>query len=132
MKKLEDKIIDKVYVFETKKTLLGTLIKIVSVCLLLAATVSFALVVIKTLSEQETLSVIDIFQENVQAIHTYLLDVIYVIFVETPKLHLLFFVIGLLVLVIILWTVAKNARKIGNKIRSLTIYWSRKKHPLLS
>ena len=117
MKKLEDKIIDRVYVFETKKTLLSAVIKIVSIGMLVIATSTFALVIIETLNEKETFSVIDIFQENLQAVHTYLLDVVYVFFVEIPKLHALFFIVGLFVLVAVLWVFVKNMTRIRNKVR---------------
>jgi len=128
MKKLEDKIIDRVYVFETKKTLLSAVIKIVSIGMLVIATSTFALVIIETLNEKETFSVIDIFQENLQAVHTYLLDVVYVFFVEIPKLHALFFIVGLFVLVAVLWVFVKNMTRIRNKVRSLLRYWNRKPH----
>ncbi|MFA6005690.1 MAG: hypothetical protein WC775_04365 [Patescibacteria group bacterium] len=126
MKKLEDKILNKVYVFETKKTFMSAMVKIMSVCMLLVATGTFAYMIIQTFIERETMSVIDIFQENMQALHTYILDVAYVILIETPQPHMAFFIIGIVALFITLWVFIRNRSRISNKIRSLVRYWGRK------
>lgn len=124
MKKLEDKIINKVYVFETKRTLLNALVKIISVGTLFFATSFVAVLLLQTLIEKETFSAIDIFQEDIQTMNTYIVDTLYVLIVEIPKIDLFLLMLGCSAIVLAFWVLFKNLPRIKNKIRSLFGYWS--------
>ncbi len=127
MKTLEDKILKKVYRFETKKTL-GFLISRIIVLLLLSLTaVIFIQAIGEIYYEERAFDLLALFQEDSEVVRKYFADTLYVFYLETPKV--LFFILILLAVffLVVLLTVVKNYRKIINRIRSFVhIYFPKR------
>lgn len=126
MKTLEDKILKRVYRFETKKTL-GFLISRIIVLIVLSLT---AIIFIQTIGEiyyeERAFDLLTLFQEDSEVVRKYFADTLYIFYLETPKLLLLILFLLVVVFLVVLLTVVKNYRKIMNKIRSLMHFFSSK------
>ncbi len=120
MKNLEEKIIKKVYFFETKNILM----KLVFFLLLLIVGIFFGLAIYWQLSEQRAWDMLQIFQEDISVIREYLNQVMADIFQETPKIPLFFFVLFIFFLVFFLLIFIRNFRKLKKKTQSIIKFWT--------
>lgn len=126
MKKLEKEIIEKVYKYETRKTIFEVVLRLVFILFLAFAGLIFGQILFQALTEQKTLDVFEIFTEDIQIIKEYWGDVIAVLYEETPKLTLFIFLILVALLLGALLTLILNFEKIINRIKSLIRYWLRR------
>lgn len=99
---LDKKIIDRVYQYEKKRTLLTVFKYFFFITIFLIFLIILLTIIYNTLKEQETLDLFDIFQENYVVIKSYIWDVLQLVYEESPKflivLTLSFFVLLLLML----------------------------------
>lgn len=123
MKNLEDKILKKVYQFEANRTLFLISLELVSILLLVLALVVFGQVIIEILVEQKTLDLFQLFGEDFEAIRRYFFDTVYILYLEVPKILLLFWLLFLASLSFLTLTLVKNFSKIKNRVVSLLKYW---------
>lgn len=121
--KLEDRVLKKVYVFETKRTLVSAIVKFLSVGALVCATIIVSGVLIQSLIDRETLSVFEIFREDLDSLPSYIYDTVYVVAVEIPKGQLILLLLGCVSLGLTIITLYKNFRRIRNKIFAILAYW---------
>ncbi len=123
MKKLEKQIVNKMYSFETKKTLLEIMIRTGVVLIATIFGMYFLMVVIRQLIEQRTLDVLELFQEDAEIIRNYAREAFETIYQEFPKyefaLSIFMFLVGLFFILLFL----KNFKKIKNKLFALKKYW---------
>ncbi len=123
MKKLEKKIIKKIYSFETKKTLLEIVFRTGLIIVVGFIGIFYLIKVVQQLVEQQTLDVLELFQEDVEIIRNYAKEVLETVYQEFPKyefvLSLLMFVVGLFFAFLLI----KNFKKIKNKLFALKKYW---------
>ena len=123
MKKLEKKILDKVYRFETKKTasqIIGELVGLITV-------VFFGYIFISLffdqVFQQGTFDLLENFFDDWEIVKKYLADTVFIIFEETPKELLLLILICLVILAVLIYIFTKNFVKIKNRLIALIKFW---------
>ncbi len=122
-RKLEEKIINKVYKLEAKRTFLEVFFKILGVIILLLVIFITSKIIFEIFVEEKTFSLLEIFQENIEVIKKYFFDTVFVFYQETPKLLVLLLIVSFIVLLILLLTIIKNFDKIRNKLKSIYKHW---------
>jgi len=125
MKKLERKIINTVYTFETKKTVLELILRISSIIIVGFCGILLLVSILRQLIEQQTLDMLQLFKEDGEIIKEYIGDVINTLYEELPKHDVLILIILSVTLLLLVLFFIKNSGKIKNKIRSLRRYWKR-------
>lgn len=111
MKNVEKKILKKIYVYETSRTVFDLLVKIVTFFIGITTFFIISLALFERLAEQETF---DLFT-NISTDPVYILQAIYE---ETPKL-LMVFVLLILLIIAILWShLYKQREKFIRRITS--------------
>lgn len=126
MKKLEKKIIEKTYAYETRHTLGSLLIKILLIIISAISAVILAQAIMIQYQTQQTLDLLQIFSEDFEVVKKYLGEVIQTFYEETPKRLLLLFTIFLVIGIFLILTLVKNFGKIRNRIRSIIRYKHKK------
>jgi len=123
MKKIEDKIIKKVFVYETKKTFFQGILKIVFFIIISFLTVIIGQAAYEIIKESGSLDFVAIFGEDIEIIQKNLGDSMYVFFQETPKLLILLIFIGLAALIYLVLTFVKKYPIIRNRVKALLKFW---------
>lgn len=123
MKKLEKTILKKIYGFEAKRTIVEVIFRIGSLILVITTGIVVASALIKQLVEQQTLDLLQLFQEDVEIIKQYLGDVLDTFYQELPKNEVILTVILLVVFIFFLLLFIKNFEKMSNRIKALKKYW---------
>jgi len=126
MKKLEDKIIKKIFVMETKNTFLSFLARIVLFTIFGFLIVVFGQATIEIFKEQRTFDLLNLFNEDIEIIKRYFLDVIYTFYQETPKIVFILLVVSLFLFLFLIWITFKKRHSIINRIKSLFRFWTHK------
>lgn len=124
MKKLEKKILKKVYAFETKRTVTELIIKIGSICIVIIAGVFVVSSLIRQLVEQQSLDMFQIFQEDREIIRQYLGDVLNTFYQELPKNEAMWSIILTILFIFLVLIFIHNFEKISNRIKALKKFWS--------
>lgn len=114
---LENKILDSVYKFESKRTKFWILKHLVLGVGSLIALIFLAATLINVLQNQDTLDVLQILSEDSDLISQYWQDALQTIFEETPKDLLIGVLVFAVVLVLIAVIFFKNYKKIINKLK---------------
>lgn len=126
MEKIQKKIIKKIYQIETKRTILEILFKIVIGLLLVTAVFVFGEIFFEILKEEKTLDFFQIFNEDFEVIKKYFFEVIYIFYLEIPKIILILFLITTSIFFYLIWQIIKNYNIIKNKVISLIKFWRKK------
>ncbi|MEK7495570.1 MAG: hypothetical protein AAB788_02640 [Patescibacteria group bacterium] len=123
MKKLEDKIIRKIYRIEAEKTI-GQIISEVSLFILLFLSSLFIFsIIVEILNEQASFDLFDFLRDDFEIIRENFFNNS-LLFVQELPLPLTYILIGLsLLLIWLLYVFAKNFNKIKNKLISLYKFW---------
>lgn len=123
MKKLEEKIIKKIYRMEAEKTI-GQIISEVSLVILLFLSSLFIFsVIVEILNEQASFDLFDFLRDDFEIIRENFFNNSSLFIQELP-LPLIYILIGLLLLLIwLLYVSAKNFNKIKNKLIFLYKFW---------
>lgn len=123
MKKLEDKIINKIYKMETKKTI-GQIISEAALIIFVVLSSMFIFsVIVEILNEQTSFDLFDFLRDDFETIRDYFFNNS-LLFIQELPLPLIYILIGLLLLLIwLLFILAKNSNKIKNKLVSLYKFW---------
>lgn len=123
MKKLEKKILKKVYAFETKRTLFELIFRIGSIIAVITAGFFVILNIIKQLIEQQTLDLFQLFKEDTETIRRYIGEVTHTFYEELPKFESIIVIVLGVIFIILLLIFIQNFEKIRNKIQALKRYW---------
>jgi len=118
MKKLEKKILKKVYFWEAKRTIFDLVLKMIlffssGLFLFILGQIFFEI-----LAEQKTLDLLNFFNEDFEVVKKYFLDNIFILFFEMPKFLLLLILIFLVIFSLVILTLIKNFYTLKNKIKS--------------
>ena len=118
MKKLEKKILKKVYFWEAKRTVFDLVLKIIlffssGLFLFILGQIFFEILV-----EQKTLDLLNFFNEDFEVVKKYFLENIFILFFEIPKFLLLLILIFLSIFSLVILTLIKNFYTLKNKIKS--------------
>ncbi len=123
MKKLEDRILKKVYIIEARKTSWSFLSK--SLLFLISGFTAFLFtqVLVELFTEERTFNVLEILNDDWEAVSHHLGDIIFVLFAETPKIILLVIVLAVFAASAVVLTFIKNFGKMRHKVNALLRYW---------
>jgi len=124
MKTLEKNIIDRVYVFESKKTFLEIIIRTITVVILLLFISLLGQVIFELLIEQQTFDLFELLKEDIEVIRIYVFDVLYELYEETPKLLTFVFILSAIGLIFVIAKTIENFNRIKNKLKSIFHHFS--------
>jgi len=118
MKRLEKKILKKVYFWEAKRTVFDLVLKMIlffssGLFLFILGEIFFEI-----LNEQKTLDLLNFFNEDFEVVKKYFLDNIFIFFFEMPKFLLLLILLFLVIFSLICLTLIKNFYIFKNKVKS--------------
>jgi len=124
MKKLEDKIIKKIYRMEAEKTIGQIISEVFLTILLILSSLFIFSVIVEILNEQASFDLFDFLRDDFEIIRENFFNNS-LLFVQELPLPLTYILIGLLlILVWLLYVFAKNFNNIKNKLISLYKFWS--------
>ncbi len=123
MKKLENKILKKVYLYEVKKTAFEIAARVIGVIIFGLIALVFGLSLFEIFSEQSSFDFLQILNEDFEVIKKFFIDSLYVFYLETPKLLMFLFVTGVFLLFLIIIHTVKQLEKIKNRIKSILKYF---------
>ncbi|PIP63778.1 hypothetical protein CO165_04110 [Candidatus Roizmanbacteria bacterium CG_4_9_14_3_um_filter_33_18] len=123
MKKLEEKIIKKIYRMEAEKTI-GQIISEVSLAILLFLSSSFIFsVIVEILNEQASFDLFDFLRDDFEIIRENFFNNSLIFVQELPQ-PLIYILIGLLLTIVwLLYVFTKNFNKIKNKLVLIYKFW---------
>lgn len=119
MKKLEEKIITRVYKIEAGRTFSYVITRIIFFTITILLILFLSAVTYEILKEQGSFDLINFAGDDIEVVSRYLIDNIYVFYEETPKLLLL---LTGMVIIGFAWLLAKvisNFGRIRNKLISI-------------
>lgn len=123
MKKLEEKIIKKIYRIETEKTAGQIISKVALIILVTFSSMFIFSVIVEILNEQTSFDLFDFLRDDFGTIRDNFFNNS-LLFVQELPLPLTYILIGLLLLLIwLLYISVKNYNKIKNKLISLYKFW---------
>ncbi len=123
MKKLEDRIVKKIFVMETKRTLTEIVIRTAMIIVLALLSVFLVSDIITILVEQQTLDILQLFQEKREVIQKYFGEVMSTLYIEMPKVEIAVTVIIFVLVISCVLLFVKHYKKIKNKVSALKNYW---------
>jgi len=119
MKKLENKIIDKIYRFETKRTLTEILLRIAGIFCVGLMVGILGMILWVELVEQQTFDLLQLFQEDTAIIRKHLLDVLTIFYQEIPKTEFVLILTGLLIFISLTVVSVKKIKSIRNRLSAI-------------
>jgi len=119
MKKLENKIIDKIYRFETKRTLTEILLRIAGIFCVGLMVGILGMILWLDLVEQQTFDLLQLFQEDTAIIRKHLLDVLTIFYQEIPKTEFVLILTGLLIFISLTVVSVKKIKSIRNRLSAI-------------
>jgi hypothetical protein len=125
-KNLEKKILERAFKFETKRTVVDLIGRLLLGALLILMIFILGGIILAQLNQQQTLEVLEIFSEDREVLISYISDVVETLYYEIPKVDIAIFAVFVLFLVFLIVTFIKNFKIIKNKIKSLVDFWSAK------
>ena len=123
MTNLEDKILKKVYVFETKRTIITSIVKLVLYVLLGGFVLLTGQAIYEILMEEKAFDLFQIIQEDTEVVKMYVWDTMYVFYQEIPKELALLFLSGVIILGVSAIIIIKHSGAIKNKMKALFRFW---------
>jgi hypothetical protein len=125
MKKLEDKIIRKIYRIETKKTLGQIISELILITFITLSSLFIFSVIVEILNDQTSFDLFDFLRDDFEIIRDNFFNNS-LLFIQELPLPLIYILIGLLLLLVwTLYIVVSNSNKIKNKLISLYKFWFR-------
>ncbi len=125
MKTLEDKILNKVYKFETKKTVFQVVGQVGGILIFVFLSYLFISVFLEEILYFNTFDVLKNLTEDFEIAKKTFFDTVFVLYEEMPKETLLFGIISLVIVFILVLIFIKSFVKIRNKLISLLKFWKK-------
>jgi hypothetical protein len=123
MKKLEEKIIKKIYKIETEKTVGQIISEAVLIIFIVLSSIFIFSVIVEILNEQASFDLFDFLKDDFEIIRGNFFNNSLLFFQELP-LPLIYILIGLILLLVwLLYILVRNFNKIKNKLVSLYKFW---------
>lgn len=123
MKKLEDKILKKIYKIETRRTFEQILSKSILIILLSISSIFIFSIIVEILNEQASFDLFDFLRDDFEMVQTFIFNNI-TLFIQELPLPLVYILLGLIFLLIwIIFILIKNINKIKNKLFSFYKFW---------
>jgi hypothetical protein len=122
-KSLKDKIIQSVFVYETKKTAAESIFKIITFLILIGIILVFGGVITDIFIESEFGSLISDFIKAKEYSYSKFTELGTVLFGEIPQWVLGFYIVGLILGCILIVSIIRNRKSILHKFNSIVRYW---------
>jgi hypothetical protein len=123
MRKLEDKIIKKIYRIETEKTFGQIISEAILIVLITLSSIFIFSIIVEILNEQTSFDLFDFLRDDLEIIKDNFFNN-FLLFIQELPLPLIYILIGLLLLLIwLLFVSVKNFNKIKNKLVSIYKFW---------
>jgi len=126
MTKLNQRIISKIYSYETKRILFYILLRILLFIFFFLSVFFVGSIINSLIIEQESFDFLTILTQDVEVIRKFLIDDLSVFFVEIPKTLIIIFIVILVLLLLLIYGMIKNYRKNKNKIKSIISFRKKK------
>lgn len=123
---LEEKIMKKIYFFETKKTTTEIILKTLILIFLVLSLWIFFDIFVSILQEQKTFDLLTLLEEDPEVIRRYFFDNLTIFFLEIPKIILMIFLLLTLLLFLFLLHIKRNWVILKNKVINLVKFWRKK------
>jgi len=123
MKKLEDKILKKVYILETKKTVTSSVVKTLVFVLSGLGAFLFIQILAEEFFDMKTFSLFEIMQEDGEVIIKHIGGVLSSVFQEIPISMVLITLFFIVILMVVSLTFVRNFGKIRHRTVSLFKFW---------
>lgn len=125
MKKLEKKILKKVYFWEAKKTVFDLVLKMILFFSSGLFLLIFGQIFFEILDEQKTLDLLNFFNEDFEVVKKYFLDNVFIFFFEMPKFLLLLLLLFFAIFSLVILTLIKNFYILKNKVKSFLKFFKK-------
>ena len=126
MKKLEDKIINRIYKIETRKTIEKIISEASLIILIVLSSLFIFSVIVEILNEQSSFDLFDFLRDDFETIRSFFVNNL-LLFVQELPLPLIYVFFGLLLILIWLVYISfKNYNIVKNKLVSLYKFWVKK------
>lgn len=123
MKKLEKKILNKVYMLETKRTITELVLRFGTIFITIILGCILLINIYQQLAYQQTLDLFQLFQEDTDTIRMYIGEVMRTFYEELPKFESMTVVMLGIAFIFMVLIFIHNFGKIKNKIQALKKYW---------
>lgn len=123
---LEQQIMQNVYGFEAKKTSMTVLKLGLIVTLSLNLVIIFGILTYNILKEQQTLALLELFNEDPSIIKENFMEVLTTFYVEAPHLLMLLVLLFLLIFWGTVFVIIRNYKKIRRKLLAIKMYFNKK------
>ena len=126
MKKLEAKIINRIYKIETRKTIEKIISEVSLIILISLSSIFIFSVIVDILNEQSSFDLFDFLRDDFETIRSFFVNNL-LLFVQELPLPLIYVFFGLLLILIWLVYISfKNYNIVKNKLVSLYKFWIKK------
>jgi len=125
MKKLEKKILKKVYFWEAKRTIFDLFLKMILFFSSGLFLLIFGQIFFEILDEQKTLDLLNFFNEDFEVVKKYFLDNVFIFFFEMPKFLLLLLLLFFAIFSLVILTLIKNFYILKNKVKSFLKFFKK-------
>lgn len=122
-KTLKEKIIQSIFVYETKRLTVDSIIKITILLLSGGIIIIFGGIISDLIGESEIGGLIGDFMKEKEYTYATLRELSSVLFGEIPQWLIILYVVGLVLGCILIGTIIKNWKAVSHKARSLARYW---------
>lgn len=123
MKKLESKIINKIYKLETKKTLSQIFGEIIFTILIILSSVFIFSIIIEILNEQGSFGLLEFYRSDLEIIKYYLIQNTWSFIQELPFPLVCILILLVVAFILLIYILFKNFNKIKNKLVLLYKFW---------
>lgn len=120
---LKDKIVQSVFIYETKRLTIETILKIVILLISVGIILIFGGVIGDIFVESEMGGLLGDFMKAKEYSYSKILELSSVVFGEIPQWLVLSYVVGLLLGCILMVSIVKNWKSISRKVCSIVHYW---------
>ncbi len=123
MKKLENRIINKIYKLETKKTLSQILGEVIFIIFIIFSSIFIFFIIIEILNEQRSFDLFDFYRDDLEVIKQYFFQNTSLFIRELPFPLICILIILVIVFILLIYILFKNFNKNKNKLVSLYKFW---------
>ncbi|OGK25159.1 hypothetical protein A3A46_00585 [Candidatus Roizmanbacteria bacterium RIFCSPLOWO2_01_FULL_37_13] len=123
MKKLEKKILKKVYSFETRQTLSELALRLLAMMSLILGSILLCVFIVRELIQQQTLDVFEIFFEDLGVVSENIGEVTATFLQELPKVEMFLAIVAIVLSFLLVVKFMQNFVKVKNKINSIVKFW---------
>lgn len=126
MTQLEDKILKKVYRFETRRTVIDIFIKFLGILVFGGIWMILGIILIQIIKEQQTLDILHIFFEDQEILQEHFWSIVSTLSYELPFFPILIAGVSFIIFIYLVLILVKHSGKILKKISAILKYNSHK------